>query len=180
MILEYFAGNHAIESSKIEKVMDLIDRKYFISKGNPYEDSPQYIGYGGTISAPHMVLKFGFFKGWLEFSKILFKACICLGTTQISPKTRKPSFGHRFRIRILDRLFCKFSKAERKSHWCGSHSGTYSIVRKQCSETSSGTFGFRNTWICHWWWKIRSSTCRTVSCHSCWCGGKNCTKRGIF
>jgi len=53
-MIEYLKRNHAIESSKIEKVMDLIDRKYFISKGNPYEDSPQYIGYGGTISAPHM------------------------------------------------------------------------------------------------------------------------------
>ena len=59
-----FAGNHAIESSKIEKVMNSIDRKDFISKGHPYEDSPQYIGYGGTISAPHMVLvKSETFKG---------------------------------------------------------------------------------------------------------------------
>ena len=66
MILEYFAGNHAIESSKIEKVMNSIDRKDFISKGHPYEDSPQYIGYGGTISAPHMVLaKSGTFKSLL-------------------------------------------------------------------------------------------------------------------
>ena len=34
--------------------MEAIDRGYY-SKYNPYQDSPQTIGYSATISAPHMV-----------------------------------------------------------------------------------------------------------------------------
>ncbi|KAJ2618802.1 hypothetical protein GGI25_006287 [Coemansia spiralis] len=33
--------------------MRSVDRAHF-AKNNPYEDAPQYIGYGATISAPHM------------------------------------------------------------------------------------------------------------------------------
>jgi protein-L-isoaspartate(D-aspartate) O-methyltransferase len=33
--------------------MELVDRQYFTSH-SPYQDSPQPIGYGATISAPHM------------------------------------------------------------------------------------------------------------------------------
>ena len=33
--------------------MEKTDRKYYAPK-NPYLDTPQYIGYGATISAPHM------------------------------------------------------------------------------------------------------------------------------
>lgn len=35
--------------------MSMVDRGHFINY-SPYEDSPQSIGYGVTISAPHMVL----------------------------------------------------------------------------------------------------------------------------
>ena len=48
-------GSKAIESNKIEKVMKSVDRGDF-TKSDPDEDSPQYIGYGVTISAPHMVI----------------------------------------------------------------------------------------------------------------------------
>jgi protein-L-isoaspartate(D-aspartate) O-methyltransferase len=33
--------------------MKKVDRKFYAPVG-PYEDRPQYIGYGATISAPHM------------------------------------------------------------------------------------------------------------------------------
>ena len=35
--------------------MLLVDRKNY-AKGIPYQDAPQGIGYGVTISAPHMVI----------------------------------------------------------------------------------------------------------------------------
>ena len=44
--------------------MNSVDRADF-AKGKAYEDSPQYIGYGVTISAPHMV-------GLVSTSKVLF------------------------------------------------------------------------------------------------------------
>ena len=34
--------------------MHAVDRKHY-AKGSPYQDAPQGIGYGVTISAPHMV-----------------------------------------------------------------------------------------------------------------------------
>jgi protein-L-isoaspartate(D-aspartate) O-methyltransferase len=33
--------------------MELVDRKYY-APSHPYEDLPQSLGYGATISAPHM------------------------------------------------------------------------------------------------------------------------------
>ena len=42
-----------VKSAKIEKVMRLVDRGDF-AKDDLYEDSPQYIGYGATISAPNI------------------------------------------------------------------------------------------------------------------------------
>ena len=42
-----------IKSGKIEKVMRLVDRGDF-AKDDLYEDCPQYIGYGATISAPNI------------------------------------------------------------------------------------------------------------------------------
>jgi len=42
-----------ISSKRVEQAMLGVDRGCFTSF-NPYEDSPQTIGYGATISAPHM------------------------------------------------------------------------------------------------------------------------------
>ncbi|KAJ1914212.1 hypothetical protein H4219_004895 [Mycoemilia scoparia] len=42
-----------IESHRVAAAMEKVDRGDFVSE-NPYQDSPQYIGYGATISAPHM------------------------------------------------------------------------------------------------------------------------------
>lgn len=48
------AANQIIRSAEVERVMLRVDRGKY-SKHNPYMDSPQGIGYGVTISAPHMV-----------------------------------------------------------------------------------------------------------------------------
>ena len=43
-----------MKSERVADAMLAVDRGLF-SKYNPYADSPQSIGYGATISAPHMV-----------------------------------------------------------------------------------------------------------------------------
>ncbi len=45
--------NGIIKSPAVEVAMKAVDRHNYCSY-NPYEDSPQSIGYGATISAPHM------------------------------------------------------------------------------------------------------------------------------
>ncbi|KAJ1964859.1 hypothetical protein GGI12_001158 [Dipsacomyces acuminosporus] len=42
-----------IKTDSVISAMRSVDRAHF-AESNPYEDSPQYIGYGVTISAPHM------------------------------------------------------------------------------------------------------------------------------
>ena len=42
-----------IKNTEVGKIMERVDRKFY-SPYPPYEDSPQSIGYGATISAPHM------------------------------------------------------------------------------------------------------------------------------
>lgn len=42
-----------IASDKVARVMEVVDRQYFCPE-NPYDDAPQPIGLGQTISAPHM------------------------------------------------------------------------------------------------------------------------------
>ncbi|KAI9028696.1 protein-L-isoaspartate O-methyltransferase [Hyaloraphidium curvatum] len=43
-----------IRSPTVENAMLAIDRRHYVRQGDPYFDSPQTIGYGATISAPHM------------------------------------------------------------------------------------------------------------------------------
>lgn len=52
-MVQHLKRNNIIQSSKIETVMLSVDRGKY-SKNNPYMDSPQGIGFGVTISAPHM------------------------------------------------------------------------------------------------------------------------------
>ncbi len=47
-------AHNIISSDEVHRVMSEVDRGEF-SRRNPYMDSPQSIGYGVTISAPHMV-----------------------------------------------------------------------------------------------------------------------------
>ncbi|GES88411.1 protein-L-isoaspartate(D-aspartate) O-methyltransferase-like isoform X1 [Rhizophagus clarus] len=42
-----------INSKRVEEAMKTVDRRKYVSQ-SPYRDSPQQIGYGATISAPHM------------------------------------------------------------------------------------------------------------------------------
>ncbi|KAK9873045.1 hypothetical protein WA026_020781 [Henosepilachna vigintioctopunctata] len=46
-------GNGIIKSDVVENAMLTVDRCHY-SKNSPYMDAPQGIGYGVTISAPHM------------------------------------------------------------------------------------------------------------------------------
>ena len=56
MVFYFTLGNGIIKSDKVARVMKTVDRSDFTQKiGHAYEDSPQLIGYGVTISAPHMV-----------------------------------------------------------------------------------------------------------------------------
>jgi len=48
-------AHNIIQSDKVFDVMSKVDRGDFSSR-DPYVDSPQSIGYGVTISAPHMVI----------------------------------------------------------------------------------------------------------------------------
>jgi len=42
-----------IKNMEVAKAMEAVDRKYF-APHLPYIDTPQSIGFGATISAPHM------------------------------------------------------------------------------------------------------------------------------
>jgi protein-L-isoaspartate(D-aspartate) O-methyltransferase len=43
-----------IRSGRVRAAMAAVDRGHFCGGGSAYEDSPQSIGHGATISAPHM------------------------------------------------------------------------------------------------------------------------------
>lgn len=43
-----------IKNPRVEAVMLKVDRGNYCSSSHPYEDRPQYIGWGSTLSAPHM------------------------------------------------------------------------------------------------------------------------------
>ena len=47
-------ANGIVKSHEVENVMKQVDRKFYCPH-SPYMDCPQGIGYGVTISAPHMV-----------------------------------------------------------------------------------------------------------------------------
>lgn len=50
----FVLDNGVIQSPEVEEAMKEVDRKHY-SPHNPYMDAPQGIGFGATISAPHMV-----------------------------------------------------------------------------------------------------------------------------
>jgi len=53
-LVENLADYGVIKSQKVKDVMLQVDRGNYAKK-SPYMDAPQSIGYGVTISAPHMV-----------------------------------------------------------------------------------------------------------------------------
>ncbi|KAJ1801389.1 hypothetical protein LPJ59_000316 [Coemansia sp. RSA 2399] len=52
-LVSNLARQNIIYSEQVISAMRSVDRAHF-APHSPYEDSPQYIGYGATISAPHM------------------------------------------------------------------------------------------------------------------------------
>lgn len=53
-LMEALKKEGIVKSQKVFEVLCGIDRKYFVPKEPYYNDSPTSIGYGATISAPHM------------------------------------------------------------------------------------------------------------------------------
>ncbi|KAF0991309.1 hypothetical protein HZS_4900, partial [Henneguya salminicola] len=52
-LIEGLKGSGCLKSELVEKIMKVVDRKFFC-KSNPYYDCPEPIGFGATISAPHI------------------------------------------------------------------------------------------------------------------------------
>ncbi|XP_014296761.1 protein-L-isoaspartate(D-aspartate) O-methyltransferase [Microplitis demolitor] len=53
-LVQYLKRSGIIKSDRVFEAMCAVDRGKYVIRGNPYVDSPQGIGYGVTISAPHM------------------------------------------------------------------------------------------------------------------------------
>jgi len=51
--VETLKAKGVLKSSSVEKVLVSVDRKLFCSS-DPYSDEPKSIGFGSTISAPHI------------------------------------------------------------------------------------------------------------------------------
>jgi protein-L-isoaspartate(D-aspartate) O-methyltransferase len=52
-LVDRLAQAKIVQSPMVRNVLNAVDRQYYIPQ-NPYQDAPQTIGYGQTISAPHM------------------------------------------------------------------------------------------------------------------------------
>uniref|UniRef100_A0A6B2G5R5 protein-L-isoaspartate(D-aspartate) O-methyltransferase n=1 Tax=Myxobolus squamalis TaxID=59785 RepID=A0A6B2G5R5_MYXSQ len=52
-LIQHLINMGIIKTDIVAKVMKTVDRKFF-SKSRFYDDSPQTIGYGATLSAPHI------------------------------------------------------------------------------------------------------------------------------
>ncbi|KAG6876193.1 hypothetical protein C0993_005037 [Termitomyces sp. T159_Od127] len=56
-LISNMTAAHIITNNTVAKAMESVDRAHYVRNRSPlsaYEDSPQPIGYGATISAPHM------------------------------------------------------------------------------------------------------------------------------
>ena len=54
-LIDQLSDKGIVKSQRVKAAMKKVDRADF-SPSDPYDDSPQRIGYGATISAPHMQL----------------------------------------------------------------------------------------------------------------------------
>jgi len=52
-LIEHLVDSMIIKNAEVAKILEKVDRKYYCPS-SPYYDSPQSIGHGATISAPHM------------------------------------------------------------------------------------------------------------------------------
>ncbi|XP_034934672.1 protein-L-isoaspartate(D-aspartate) O-methyltransferase [Chelonus insularis] len=53
-LVQYLKRSKIVKSDRVFEAMCAVDRGHYTTSGNPYVDAPQGIGYGVTISAPHM------------------------------------------------------------------------------------------------------------------------------
>ncbi|KAK0178532.1 hypothetical protein PV327_007413 [Microctonus hyperodae] len=53
-LIQYLKRSKIIKSDRVFNVMNLVDRAKYTTSRTPYDDIPHGIGYGVTISAPHM------------------------------------------------------------------------------------------------------------------------------
>ena len=53
-LIQKLKGEGVIKSREVIAALSEIDRAFFYSGSNPYEDRPQRLGFQATISAPHM------------------------------------------------------------------------------------------------------------------------------
>lgn len=51
-------ASRIIKTERVYEAMSAVDRGHYVRSGYAYFDAPQQIGYGATISAPHMVYTF--------------------------------------------------------------------------------------------------------------------------
>lgn len=71
-LVQSLQGHRYIRSSRVAEAMTFVDRGNFCPF-NPYRDAPQSIGYGVTISAPHMH----------AIALELLEDCLCEGCTAL-------------------------------------------------------------------------------------------------
>ncbi|KAH8948972.1 hypothetical protein BDL97_10G005800 [Sphagnum fallax] len=74
---------HGILSSpEAAAAMSKIDRKLFVPEGGlPYDDAPQVIGFGATISAPHMVGETGWTVGVEHIPELVDHSIVAIKQT---------------------------------------------------------------------------------------------------
>lgn len=65
-----------IKSDSVYNALANTDRKFYTQTAYPYVDSPQSIGYGATISAPHMVSSLFVLNTSSPTNSDCFVACI--------------------------------------------------------------------------------------------------------
>ncbi|OAD61278.1 Protein-L-isoaspartate(D-aspartate) O-methyltransferase [Eufriesea mexicana] len=53
-LIQHLKSSRIIKSDRVYEAMSSVDRGNYTRSSYPYIDSPQGIGYGATISAPHM------------------------------------------------------------------------------------------------------------------------------
>ncbi len=79
-LVDNLKGHNVIETEDVAAAMKAVDRADFC-QSSPYQDSPQSIGYGVTISAPHMV----------SFMSLMYLGLTCaLPVTSIVPVHGEP------------------------------------------------------------------------------------------
>lgn len=54
-LYQIVSGNGIIKTNRVYEAMSSVDRGKYTNPISAYIDAPQGIGYGVTISAPHMV-----------------------------------------------------------------------------------------------------------------------------